>query len=581
VPDHASARPRPAVLGGLGRVAAIAEQRTHRWLGNPWVQRALIVAVVVWVFWDGIFAGVPRSDQVLYLHQVGRFDNLWDILSHAPDWNRTTPGNDFILYRPVLYLLLGTFYYAFRYHFVAWQIAALCLHAAVVLGLHLLLLQGRLKQTLYPLAICLLFATSFFGSELVLWNHIVGYVLFCALEVYAVYFFLGFLRTDRIRWLIACGLLSTVAEFTYEAGALVTTLFAATLFARSLSRRTAAAPGVKAGRPLDRWSALMFLAAALLLPLASLIDLRAKGFIFSPQLHGTQPWNLVLLAAEASVHQLAFWFSAWLVPSAYHVVALARAINPSTSFALTPLRLLNLLALGLLAAGIISGLRQWRPYDASERKALFALALSILFLLGYSTIIAVGRTVPKGTQLVLHANIYYAYMAYLTICIGLAAASVVAPGRQEPALAGGEPGPAGAGAGAGRANHRAEAVRRLVPALVLLSFVNACGVRELARAYRYDFDATRQEVIDRVIAWQKQVGTNSQRYFRVSSTCSGNETFWWFDQMRLRAGSGWVPPVTLADALFPEHSANLNAARLHIDPQSVDEISCDANTAGR
>jgi hypothetical protein len=51
--------------------------------------------------------------------------------------------------------------------------------------------------------------------------------------------------------------------------------------------------------------------------------------------------------------------------------------------------------------------------------------------------------------------------------------------------------------------------------------------------------------------------------------------------MRLRTGSGWVPPVTLADALFPEHSANLNAAKLHIDPQSVDEISCDGNTAGR
>src|SRR5579864_9374420 len=82
-------------------------------LANPWLQRAILVAVIVWVFWDGIFAGIPRSDQVLYLHNISQFDSLWDILSHSPAWNRTVPegGEELILYRPVLYILLGTFYY--------------------------------------------------------------------------------------------------------------------------------------------------------------------------------------------------------------------------------------------------------------------------------------------------------------------------------------------------------------------------------------------------------------------------------------------------------------------------------------
>ena len=561
----------------------IVLERGRRLLGDPWAQRAILVAVVVWVFWDGIWAGVPRSDHILYLHHISQFDGLWDILAHSPAWNRdaANPGDDVVLYRPVLYLLLGTLYYFFRYDFAAWQIAALCLHIAVVLGLHLLLMQGRLRQTLLPLAISLWFACTFFASELVFWNHIVGYVLFCALDVYAVYFFLRFLQSDRSVFLIPCCALSVVAEFTYEAGAVVNVLFAAALFARSWSASASDAPVPGSPRNASRWFALLFLLAAVVLPMASLLDLRARGVAFSPGVHGMGIGRMAVLAGQDALLQIAFWLSTWLAPTVYHCTALARAVCGVSPTGLTLLRLLNLIALALLATGAVQGWKQLARSNISRREPLFALAASTIFLLAYSVIIAIGRTLPDRLMFVLQANVYYTYIACLTVCVGIATAMAVGRVRVAPIDLEAASTRAGAKTGSEGSAPRPELGRRLVPALLVLALVNACGVRELARAFRYEYAAPRQQVIDRVLAWRKQVGDRVPRYFVVGPTCTGNETISWFTQGRLRKNSGWQPPVTLADALWPERSANLNAARIRIDLESVDEIRCDSTVASQ
>jgi len=561
----------------------IVLERARRLLGDPWAQRAILVAVIVWVYWDGIWAGVPRSDHLHYLHHVSQYDSLWDILSHSPSWNRTTPDRypDLILYRPVLYLLLGTFYFLFRYNFVAWQIAGLSLHLLVALGLHLLLIQGSLKRTVFPLLIALLFATAFFASELVFWNHIVGYLLFCALEVFAVYFFLRFLQNNRAVNLVQCGALSLVAEFTYEAGAVVNLLLAATLLGRGLFSPATETSAAQARRSADRWSALVFLLAALLLPLASVIDLRARGFELAANGGGAiQTLKLLLLAAEDSVLQIAFWLSTWLAPTAYHCTALHRAICGVSKAALTPLRLINLVAFAWLAIGAVLAFRRLRRSSASRREPLLAVAVCVVFLLGYSMIIAIGRTVPKGLMYILQANIYYTYMAFLTVCVGIAVAAAVGRARLAPVEPGSDSSAPAPAADLGLAPER-DVGRRLIPALAMLVVVNAFGVRELAHAFRYDFAAPRQEVVDHVLAWRKQVGDRTQRYFSVSPSCGGNEKIWWLDETRMRKDSGWHPPATLADTLWPDRSADLNAAQIYISRKSVDEIRCDDHVAGR
>jgi len=554
----------------------IAREHARRLLADPWLQRALLVAVLVYVFLDGIWAGVPRSDQILYLHHISQYDSLWDILSHSPSWNRTATdlGGDVILYRPVLYLLLGTFYYLFRYNFVAWQIASLCLHIVVVLGLHLLLLQGRLRATLYPLVIALLFGTAFLGSELVLWNNVVGYLLFSVLDVYAVYFFLRFLQTDRTAFLLACGGLGLVAEFTYEMGALVNLLFAATLLARSWSAR---APKASLIRRTDGRFALMFVLTALLLPAASLFDLRVRGVAFAPHLQGVEAWGLATLVGENMARQFSFWIRAWLAPTTYQVLATPRAFARISTSGLTGLTLLNLIALVWLLVAGVRALILLRRGGASMREPGFAVASSVLFLLGYSLVISIGRTRAQVADIVVHANIYYGYVAYLAVCVGIAAAAAAARLQAPAAASAGAPQPdrARAAAGVDPTARFARLGWGLVVPLAIITFANACGVRALARAYRYDFAVPRQQVIDRVLAWQRQAGEHTPRYFAVSPACQGDDALWWFTEALLRKGSGWKPPVTLADALWPERSAPLNAARIPIPFGSVDELRCD------
>jgi len=555
----------------------IVLERLWLLLTNPWLQRTILAAVIVWVFWDSIFAGVPRSDHLVYLHHISQFDSLWDILSHSPSWNRTLPdtGGDAILYRPVLYLLMGSFYYLFRYNFVAWQIAGLCLHILVALGLHLLLIQGRLRQTLFPLLIALLFAIAYLASELVLWTNVVGYVLFCALDVCAVYFFLRYLQSDRSVFLIICGALSLVAEFTYEVGAIVNLLFAAALLARSFTASVANDPRTRSYRRTDRHSALLFLLAALLLPTVSLIDLHARGFEFAPRLGGADPWPVILAGGEAVFQQIGFWLSAWLAPTVYRVSPAPRAVGLVSAAGLTGLTLLNLVALALLVAVGVLGLRRLRHSTVSKREPEFALALCMLFLFGYSMMIAIGRTAGRGLVYV-HSSIYTGYIANLTVCVAISLAAAVGRTHAAAMAIDGRPDPhANLGAGPIQTARLSSVGAALAAALAMLAIANALGVRAIARQFRYDYAASRQEVVDHVLAWRRQVGDRTQRYFVVSPTCRGNETFEWFTERFVRRDSGWRPPVTLADALWPDRSANLNAARIRIPPESVDEIRCD------
>jgi len=457
----------------------------------------------------------------------------------------------------------------------------LCLHILVALGLHLLLIQGRLKQTLFPLLITLLFATAYLASELVLWSHVAGYVFFCGLEVYAVYFFLRYLKSDRNASLAICGVLSLMAEFTYEGGAMVNLLFAAALFARSSFAALSLDLLTQSHRRTDRRFALLFLLAALLLPTAGLIDLHARGIEFALHLNGMKASRILLLAGEAAFRQIGFWLSAWLAPTVYRVFPASRAVCLVSAAGLTGLTLVNLAAVALLAAAGFRGFSRLRHSSVSKREPEFAVALCMLFLLGYSMMIAVGRTVPRGFDYLL-TNTYYSYIVNLTVCVAVALAAIAARAGAPAAAIDSRPDskPANLSPGPVQTARLTTVDKGLVAALIVLTIANAFGVRAIAHQFRYDYAASRQEVVDHVLAWRVRVGDETQRYFVVSPKCRGNEMIEWFTEARLRRNSGWRPPVTLADALWPDRSANLNAAKLNIPLESVDEIHC-AESADR
>src|ERR1035441_6502091 len=183
------------LLFHLSALKAIGPRKAILLMKQLRVQQLLVVLFIFVVFWHGFSAGAPRADQLAYLHQVSLYTTLHDILKYAPDWNRTHSAGDTALYRPVLYFLLGLEYGCFGYNFMLWQALAIGLHGLIALVLLATLWKTPLQGTGWPLLVTCLFAGSFLPSELVIWNHITGYVLFCLLISLSVYTLVEFFET--------------------------------------------------------------------------------------------------------------------------------------------------------------------------------------------------------------------------------------------------------------------------------------------------------------------------------------------------------------------------------------------------
>jgi len=512
-------------------------------LENPWLQRAALCAVLLAVFWHGLFAGVPRADQLAYLHQAGQYGGLWDILRQAPAWNRVQGAGDFALYRPVLYALLGMEHHFFRYDFFLWQATSLILHTATVLGVHALLMRGALRQTPLPFLLALFFGTSLLGSEMVLWNHMAGYLLFCALAVFSLVLLLRHLDTGGLPALAGCLALALLAEFTYELGVALCGLLALGFALRHVLAKAATTPSPRGGS--DLFAALMFLLAALAYPAISLADLHLRGIArpFTGEEHGVLA--TLPLALDYAAQQARFWLGGWLFPSAYVIQANSRALFLGTNAA-GPLFLVNALASLVFLAVLLVRLRAVRAFLSQGRQTrLLALLGVLLFACAYSLVIAQGRAVPRGLEYVLRINIYYSYIFCLALVAG-AGLVLALPGS----------GPARPDAAARRA------VVALSLCLAVMTGCNALSTAALARSYRHDYAAPRQALADAVEKWLAGPGRAPDAYFSISPECTGNDPQPWMSAAHLRKGSGWQPPVTFADALWPEKSYALNRARL-------------------
>ena len=160
-------RSKPRKIFKSRDITAIGKPSKLNQLKNPsnsilatQLQLVLLIAVIVFAYWHGIFAGAPRSDQIGYLHQVGRFQLLSDILTSAPSFNRTESAGDFVLYRPLLYIQLGLTYFFFGFDFTKWQLLSLALHACYRSALFLLFPLKIRQHSPIPFLICIVFATG-------------------------------------------------------------------------------------------------------------------------------------------------------------------------------------------------------------------------------------------------------------------------------------------------------------------------------------------------------------------------------------------------------------------------------------
>jgi hypothetical protein len=131
-------------------------------------------AVVYWPAMNRVFA----ADQLWYFAEVGSHDSLSLGLRHVDySLSRVYWKGDDLLFRPILFIWLAVANRLFAYHHVWWNAANVAIHAGVAVALLRLLLAIHPSVLALPAAV--LFVVLEPPMELVLWNHLGGYLLAC------------------------------------------------------------------------------------------------------------------------------------------------------------------------------------------------------------------------------------------------------------------------------------------------------------------------------------------------------------------------------------------------------------------
>ena len=204
-----------------------------KWIGFTFIALCVLLA------YAPSLMQLPRGDQVHYLAEVAGKHSLWDLTIGCIDLNRhrLISAGDQVLFRPLLYIILGAERYFFQYHFMYWQATGIILHLIVVwLLLGLFCAMGEVIPAILATAF---FALLFVNMEMVVWQHISSYIFFIILLL------LSLLRLHKIcssqenrrrdYWVL--WLLLLAACLTYEIGNGFALLVGMVIWARGLKHR--------------------------------------------------------------------------------------------------------------------------------------------------------------------------------------------------------------------------------------------------------------------------------------------------------------------------------------------------------
>ena len=170
-----------------------------------------IAAAVYWPAMNRVFA----ADQLWYFAEVGNHDSLANGLRHF-DYalSRVYWKGDDLLFRPILFIWLAIANRLFAYHHVWWNVANVAIHTGVAVALLRLLLA--IQPSLLALPAAALFVALEPPMELVLWNHLGGYLLACLFMAVGLRSFVRLLNGSATSY-VSFAAAFTLACLSYEA----------------------------------------------------------------------------------------------------------------------------------------------------------------------------------------------------------------------------------------------------------------------------------------------------------------------------------------------------------------------------
>jgi hypothetical protein len=383
-----------------------------------------LIGVVNFVIYLPSFFHMPRSDQLIYLYHTAGSRQWADLALRAYDLNRTLALPDAqLLFRPLLYVFLGTEKWLFGYNFVAWQMTGFLLHLAVIYCLLKLLL--RVHPSHWAYLFTAFFSTLLISFEMVIFHHVNAYLIFSIMILICLRGCARLQQQDRPRvsTVAAVSLALLTACLTYELGCVFAVIVAVYVF-MVLAR--------KPHSPLRTWPrrmalSLLVLAPALLYLGWSYVNLRQHGI---PLGSGTAALKQGFQAGPTAwvmLKAMGWWIFGGLFPGLLKVSLANRTgmyiINPWDTVTLETVLSYHTFSLvfgvALLGVFIRVALASASRHFLKKRGPLTLLILT--WLLACVFTVVVTRANVSGGMVKIQINTYYAYFVWLllTVCLYL------------------------------------------------------------------------------------------------------------------------------------------------------------------
>jgi hypothetical protein len=363
---------------------------------------AILFAVITGYAYQPAFHRVFFGDQISYFAELQGQTSLSAGLEHY-DYavsRRYWKGDD-ALFRPLSLAWLAVGNTLFSYHHVWWNIATLGLHVLVTFFLFQLLLQIRASPFALPVAA--LFAVMMPSLELVVWNHLGGYLLAYLFFAIALSAFTGIVQSEKPPSSIHVAIYVsafTLAVFFHETMVPVC-LIASGVLCVLWRRRNA----LTLGRGL-----IVFVPLLLFILLYTFHIWRAERITFVDRAENArifEPGNMLAIPGR-SLFVIGRWMGDILVPSAvrYQAMPFARLYSTLKFSWVTTSHLWNA---ALAAAALWFVWSAFSPTQAYRNLPLLVVLVGAL--LAHIGVISLGR----GQSEVL-TTMYYRYFFSMLVC---------------------------------------------------------------------------------------------------------------------------------------------------------------------
>ena len=363
-----------------------------------------VIALAVLIFYFPSLYYPPRADQVIYLSETSNIKDPSGLILGCYDHNRhrTIAPGDELLFRPLLYVFLGSEQVLFGHHFWAWQLVGLLAHLTMIWVL--LRLLWHLSSPWLAFGGTWLFALSVFNYELVTWPHLSTYMLMMACMVSALEEMVFCFEENEVSWrrMIRLLIYSFIACFIYETANIFVLMMAGALIISF---------------PRMKRRLLILMTPVILYGFLSYFNYTYVGHTahrIAGGANGIAVWKYALDV----IHLTLWWLYEGLFNGMYHYILGIRAMFLSSEVLVFKPLVLNepQVVLELIILAVFLGLA-WIDRRRFLKKINLLIVLGGM-LFSYVMVIVLGRSQEMGSlSATVRVNSHFSYIFWVFVVI--------------------------------------------------------------------------------------------------------------------------------------------------------------------